>query len=70
MRRGAAVVLGGLAALLVIAAAAGAALLEPVTITATAPEPQLVAGTPFKLEVAVEAEPGPSTSPPSRCACG
>lgn len=58
MRRGAAVVLGGLAALLIVAATAGAALLEPVTITATAPEPQIVAGTPFKLEVAVEAEPG------------
>lgn len=58
MRRGAAVVLGGLAALLIVAATAGAALIEPVTITATAPEPQLVAGTPFKLEIAVEAEPG------------
>jgi hypothetical protein len=58
LRRGAAVVLGGLAALLVIATAAGAALIEPVTITATAPGPQLVAGTPFKLEVTVEAEPG------------
>jgi hypothetical protein len=57
LRRGAAVVLGGLAALLVVAATAGAALLEPVTITATAPEPQIVAGTPFKLEVAVDAEP-------------
>jgi hypothetical protein len=58
LRRGAAVVLGGLAALLVLVTGAGAALIEPVTITATAPEPQLVAGTPFKLEVAVEAEPG------------
>jgi hypothetical protein len=58
LRRGAAVVLGGLAALLVVAATAGAALLEPVTITATTPEPQIVAGTPFKLEVEVEAEPG------------
>jgi hypothetical protein len=57
LRRGAAVVLGGLAALLVVAATAGAALLEPVTITATAPELQIVAGTPFKLEVAVDAEP-------------
>lgn len=56
MRRGAAVVLGGLAACLAIAGGAGAALLEPVTITATAPEPQIVAGTPFKLEVALEAE--------------
>ena len=52
------VVLGGLAAFLAITAGAGAALLEPVTITATAPEPQIVAGTPFKLEVAVEAEAG------------
>lgn len=58
MRRGGAVVLGGLAALLIFAAAAGAALLEPVTITATAPEPQIAAGNPFKLEVAVEAEAG------------
>jgi hypothetical protein len=54
-----AVVLGSsLAALLVVAAPAGAGLLEPVTITATAPEPQIAAGTPFKLEVAVEAEAG------------
>jgi hypothetical protein len=58
LRRGAAVVLGGLAGLLIVAATAGAALLEPVTITATAPEPQISAGTPFKLEVAVEAEAG------------
>jgi hypothetical protein len=58
LRRGAAVVLGALTALLVVAATAGAALLEPVTITATAPEPQIAAGAPFKLEVAVEAEPG------------
>lgn len=58
MRRGAAVVLGGLTALLIVAATAGAALLEPVTITATAPGPQVSAGTPFKLEVAVEAEAG------------
>jgi hypothetical protein len=58
LRRGAAVVLGALAAFLATAAGAGAALLEPVTITATAPEPQIVAGTPFKLEVAVEAEAG------------
>ncbi len=57
-RRAAAVVLGALAAFLVVAATAGAALLEPVTITATAPEPQIVAGAPFKLEVAVEAEAG------------
>jgi hypothetical protein len=58
LRRGAAVVLGiACAALLIVATAAGAALLEPVTITATAPEPQIVAGIPFKLEVAVEAEP-------------
>jgi hypothetical protein len=54
-----AVVLGtACAALFVVAGTAGAALLEPVTITATAPEPQIVAGTPFKLEVAVEAEAG------------
>jgi hypothetical protein len=53
-----AVVLGSLAALLVVAAPAGAALLEPVTITATAPEPRIAAGTPFKLEVAVAAEAG------------
>lgn len=58
MRRGAAVVLAGLAALLVVVATAGAALIEPVTITATAPEPRIAAGTPFKLEVAVEAEAG------------
>ncbi len=58
MRRSAAVALGGLATLLVVAATAGAALLEPVTITATAPEPLITAGTPFKLEVAVEAEAG------------
>jgi hypothetical protein len=59
LRRGAALVLGGFAALLlVVPATAGAALLEPVTITATAPEPQIVAGSPFKLEVAVEAEAG------------
>jgi hypothetical protein len=58
LRRGAAVVLGGLAALLIVAATAGAALLEPVTITATAPEPQQEAGRPFTLEVAVEAEAG------------
>jgi hypothetical protein len=54
----AAVVLGGLAAMLVMAASAGAALIEPVTITATAQPGPLVAGTPFKLEVAVEAEAG------------
>lgn len=59
MRRGAAVVLGiACAALLLVAVGAGAALLEPVTITATAPEPLIAAGTPFKLEVAVEAEAG------------
>ena len=58
MRRGAALVLGGLAALLIVAATAGGALIEPVTITATAPEPLVAAGTPFKLEVAVEAEAG------------
>lgn len=58
MRRGAAAVLGALAAFLAIVATAGAALLEPVTITATAPEPRIVAGTPFKLEVALEAEAG------------
>ena len=58
MRRGAAVALGGFAALLVVTATAGAALLEPVTITATAPEPRIAVGTPFKLEVAVEAEAG------------
>jgi hypothetical protein len=58
LRRGAVVVLGGLAALLLVPATAGAALLEPVTITATVAEPQIVAGTPFKLEVAVEAEAG------------
>lgn len=58
-RRGAAVVLGtACAVLLAVAATAGAALLEPVTITATAPEPQVVAGAPFKLEIAVEAEAG------------
>jgi hypothetical protein len=44
--------------LLLVAATAGGALLEPVTITATAPEPLVAAGTPFKLEVAVEAEAG------------
>jgi hypothetical protein len=59
LRRGAAVVLAtACVAFLLVAATAGAALLEPVTITATAPEPQIVAGTPFKLEVAVEAEAG------------
>jgi hypothetical protein len=58
LRRGAAVVLGGLATLLVIVTAAGAALIVPVTITATAPEPLIAAGSPFKLEVAVEAEAG------------
>jgi hypothetical protein len=56
LRRGAALALGSLAALLILAATAGAALLEPVMITATAPEPQVEAGRPFKLEVAVEAE--------------
>ena len=53
-----AVALGGLAAFLALAAIAGAALIEPVTITATVPESQVAAGTPFKLEVAVEAEAG------------
>jgi hypothetical protein len=57
LRRGAAVVFGtACAALLILAAVAGAALIEPVTITATAPEAQVEAGKPFKLEVAVEAE--------------
>jgi hypothetical protein len=59
LRRSAAVVLGtACVALLLAAATAGAALLEPVAITATAPEPQKEAGRPFKLEVAVEAEAG------------
>ncbi len=44
-------------ALLALGGTAGAALLEPVTVTAMAPE-TAVAGTPFKLEVAVEAEAG------------
>jgi hypothetical protein len=57
LRRSAAVLLGGLVALLGVGGTAGAALLEPVTITASAPE-TATAGTPFKLEVAVEAEPG------------
>jgi len=55
LRRAAAVALGGLAALLALAGGAGAALLEPVTVTASAPETAIVR-TPFKLEVAVEAE--------------
>jgi hypothetical protein len=50
-------VLGGLAASLVLAAGAGAALLEPVTVIASAPE-TTAADAPFKLEVAVEAEAG------------
>jgi hypothetical protein len=58
LSRGAVAVLGGLAALLAFAGTAGAALLEPVTITATAPDPRVVAGSPFELEVAVEAEAG------------
>ena len=49
--------LGCLAALLLVGATAGAALLEPVTVTATAPG-AVEAGKPFKLEVAVEAEAG------------
>jgi hypothetical protein len=43
--------------LLLFSGASDAALLEPVTVTATAP-PTVVAGAPFKLEVAVEAEAG------------
>lgn len=57
MRRTPAAALGGVLALLLLAGTAGAALLEPVTVTATAPE-TVTAGSPFKLEVAVEAEAG------------
>ncbi len=57
MRRAAAALLGCLAVLLAFGATAGAALLEPVTVLATAPE-AVEAGKPFKLEVAVEAEAG------------
>ena len=58
-KRAAARALGGLAALLVLglAGAAAAALNEPVTISATAPE-SVDAGKPFQLEVAVEAGSG------------
>lgn len=53
------VLLGGLVALLVpgVPGAAGAALLEPVAISAGAPE-SVEAGKAFQLEVAVEAEAG------------
>jgi hypothetical protein len=57
LTRASAALVGGLLALLTLGGTAGAALLEPVTVTATAPE-TAVAGTPFKLEVAVEAEAG------------
>jgi hypothetical protein len=54
-RRPAAVALLGAACLALGAARADAALIEPVTVTATGPG-TVVAGTPFKLEVLVEAE--------------
>jgi hypothetical protein len=57
LRRLPALLLGSSLALLAFGATAGAALIEPVTVTATAPE-TVTAGTPFPLEVAVEAEPG------------
>jgi hypothetical protein len=50
-------VVGGLVALFAVGGTAEAALLEPVSVTATAPE-TAAAGTPFKLEVTVEAEAG------------
>ena len=56
MRQALAAALGGAAALALMAGTANAAL-EPVSITANAPA-TVTAGVPFKLEVAVEAEPG------------
>jgi hypothetical protein len=56
LRRALVAALVGATALLLLAGTADAAL-EPVTITANAPG-TVTAGVPFKLEVAVEAEPG------------
>ncbi len=59
MSKRTAALVGGLVALFVLglAGAAAAALNEPVTVSATAPE-SVEAGKPFQLEVAVEAEAG------------
>ena len=57
MRRALPGVLGGLILLLAPGGTAAAALLEPVSVTATAPE-TVTAGSPFRLEIAVEAEAG------------